>query len=115
MSEIYWITRLDGIYNTFAFICTISSFVFVASLMGIFIGGGKECAGLKKALKISVAPIIISALILVFVPTTNEAMLIWGVGSSIDYLKENETAKQLPDKCIKALDAWVDSFNEEEK
>lgn len=32
-----------------------------------------------------------------------------------DYVKSNETAKQLPDKCIEALDKWVDSLNEQEK
>lgn len=26
----------------------------------------------------------------------------------MDYLKSNPTAKQLPDKCIKALDKWID-------
>lgn len=34
---------------------------------------------------------------------------------TIDYVKSNETAKQLPDKCVKALDKWVDNLNEEEK
>ena len=26
--------------------------------------------------------------------------MICGVGSTIDYIKENPTAKQLPDKCV---------------
>ena len=34
----------------------------------------------------------------------NDALLIYGVGGTIDYVKSNKTAKQLPDKCIKALD-----------
>jgi hypothetical protein len=29
-------------------------------------------------------------------------------------VKSNETAKQPPDKCIEALDKWVDSLNEKE-
>ena len=41
--------------------------------------------------------------------------MIWGVGGTIDYVKSNDTAKQLPDKCIKALDEWVESMYEEEK
>lgn len=32
-----------------------------------------------------------------------------------DYIKNNETAKQLPDKCINALDAWVESLTQEEE
>ena len=58
---------------------------------------------------------IIVALLLIFIPTTNEALMIWGVGGTIDYVKSNDTAKQLPDKCIEALDKWANSLNEEEK
>lgn len=41
--------------------------------------------------------------------------MIWGVGETIDYVKSNETAKQLPDKCIEALDKWVEGLNEDNK
>ena len=46
---------------------------------------------------------------------TNEALMIYGIGGTIDYIKSNETAKQLPDKCIKALDKWADNLNEEKQ
>ena len=45
----------------------------------------------------------------------NDALLIYGVGGTIDYVKLNNTAKQLPDKCIKAFDKWVDNLNEEKQ
>ena len=45
----------------------------------------------------------------------NEVLLIYGVGGTIDYIKSNDTAKQLPDKCIKALDKRVENLNEEKK
>ena len=57
---------------------------------------------------------IIITLLFIFTPTTKEALMIWGVGGTIDYVKSNDTAKQLPDKCIEALDKWVDSLNEQE-
>lgn len=50
----------------------------------------------------------------IFVPTTKEALMIYGIGGTIDYLKENPTAKQLPDKCVNALDKWADSWVNEE-
>lgn len=34
--------------------------------------------------------------------------MIYGVGGTIDYIKENHTAKQLPDKYIKILNKWTD-------
>ena len=51
----------------------------------------------------------------VFIPDTKEAYVIYGVGNTIDYLKNNETAKQLPDKAIQALDKWADKFLTEEE
>lgn len=53
---------------------------------------------------------------LVLTPSTKDAFMIWGVGGTIDYIKSNETAKQLPDKCIQALDKFVDEYmlNEED-
>jgi hypothetical protein len=69
----------------------------------------------NKYFKITIPTFIISLSMFLFVPTTKEALVIYGVGGTIDYLKENPTAKQIPDKCIKALDKWVDSLAEEKK
>ena len=48
-----------------------------------------------------------------FIPSKKELYTIYGVGTTIDYLKENPTAQQLPDKCIKALDVWLNEQIEE--
>ena len=52
---------------------------------------------------------------LVFVPKTNEALFIYGVGTTIDYVDNNETIKQLPDKAVQALDKYLDSLNKDEE
>ena len=57
---------------------------------------------------------IIVGLINFFIQTTNEALMVYGIGGTIDYIKSNKTAKQLPDKCIKALDKWVENLKKEE-
>ena len=57
---------------------------------------------------------IIVGLINFFIPTTNEALLIYGVGGTIDYIKSNDTSKQLPDKRVKALDKYLDNLTKEE-
>ena len=56
----------------------------------------------------------VSIFINIFTPTTNEALLIYGVGGMIDYIKSNDTAKQIPDKCVKALDKYLDNLTKEE-
>ena len=57
--------------------------------------------------------VVLSGIGWVFVPKTNEALLIYGVGTTIDYVDNNETIKQLPDKAVQALDKYLDSFNKD--
>ena len=65
-----------------------------------------------KSVRYFIPILSISTVLLVLVPTTKQALLIYGVGGTVDYLKQNPTAKQIPDKCINALDKWVDSWTE---
>ena len=69
----------------------------------------------SKCAKVTAAGFFIFTPLSILTPTTKEAMLIWGVGTTIDFIQENETVQQLPDKCVNALNAWVDSLNEEKK
>ena len=68
---------------------------------------------LKKCFITAVMAVVLSGIGLVFVPKTNEALLIYGVGTTIDYVDNNETIKQLPDKAVQALDKYLDSFNKD--
>lgn len=131
MNEIYWITRLDAICN---FLTTIAVVSFVISVViGAFamynicqaydyVEGGEyyNCYMQRfnmflNYFKRFIFVTIIACLINFFIPTTNEALMVYGIGGTIDYIKSNETAKQLPDKYIKALDKWVDNLNEEKQ
>ena len=120
MGEIYWITRFDSI-NTcatvFLILSAIVTTVFIISTIISMADGDseKELNLCKKCLKISSSILVVCILIEVFVPTTKQALLIYGVGGTIDYIKANPVAKQLPDKCVNALDKWVDSWNIEKK
>ena len=131
MNEVYWITRLDAICD---FLTTIAVLSFVISVViGAFAmynrfeaddyeEGGKYYNCHMQRFKIflnyfkrSIIVTLVLTVINIFIPTTNQALFIYGVGRTIDYIKSNETAKQLPDKCIKALDKWVDNMNEEKQ
>lgn len=134
MNEIYWITRLD-ITHTLVIVLFVASIVMsLVSIIFYLCNNGqsihdanrgyektakeyREYANISKKVfkKYCIASLIFSTLLLIFVPTTKQAMLIYGVGGTIDYIKQNPTAKQLPDKCVKALDKWVDSWNTKEK
>ena len=131
MNEIYWITRLDGICRVLTLIAVLSAIVTVVLFfIGLLKRGdadiyregsqtweqniktSKKCLYFAKRCAIIY---FVSVFINFFIPTTNEALMIYGIGGTIDYIKSNETAKQLPDKCIKALDKWVDNLNEEKQ
>lgn len=131
MEEIYWITRLDAICN-FLTAVTVVSFLTSAFIVVFVVCNRLEANSYKKGsehynyymqrfkmflsyFKRFIFVAIIACLINFFIPTADEALMIYGVGGTIDYIKSNKTAKQLPDKCIKALDKWVDNLNEEKQ
>lgn len=132
MEEIYWITRFDGIG---AFLSVIAILSIITTIVVFFIGlfkriyanifypeGSQTWKRYIDTSKICfyfakrcVIVFFVSGFMNIFIPTTNEALLIYGIGGTVDYIKSNDTNKQLPDKCIKALDKWADNINEENK
>ena len=110
MNELYWLTRLEYIQNFLVIVMSASGIAtFISFILWILSEYEEE---IRAWLRCAFTTLVISSLIFVFVPSTKEAVLIWGVGSTIDYLQENETAKQLPDKCINALNDWVESLSD---
>ena len=125
MNEIYWITRLDWISGWligFAVISAIVTFIAIVSYINCRTdyekyGDDADKRWVEfssKLFKISLPCFFTFFVSSILTPTTNEAMLIYGVGTTIDYVKQNNTLQQIPDKCINALDAWVDSLTEKE-
>ena len=113
MSELYWLTRLEYIQNFLVIVMSVSGIaLFITFVMWLMANYVEEAKLMLKWVVGTFTTLVISSLIFVFVPSTKEALLIWGVGSTIDYIQENETAKQLPDKCINALNDWVESLND---
>lgn len=133
MNEIYWITRFDAIKVLFTTAMIVGIIIVTIFSIFYYINNGqaiydesreyesrakeyREYANTcLKNLRYSIPLTIISIILFVITPTTKQAMLIYGVGGTIDYLKSNPISKQLPDKCINALDKWVDSWSNKEK
>lgn len=112
MWTIYFISRFDAIINVSivgAAICCL--IIFFCSLIG-FVEEDKQ---LLRAVKKAILPFIISLTIAIFTPSTQTAFAMYGAGKTIDYVKENKELTNLPDKCIEALDMWLDKQLEEEK
>ena len=119
MIEIYWIEMLDGI--NLLLILTGVIILIVAAIMIATSFGGKDYdkkyeddLSLRKSgiklLFLSLVIFIICALI----PNTRQAYRIYGISATINHLKDNEEAKQLPDKEIEVVNKWVDDYLEED-
>jgi len=113
METFYWITRLDNIR------AIVLGLIIIMAMMTIFTclvlmardddADERDKAKSKKVLRITIPSILILFSVMIFVPSTNEAYIIYGVGGKMDYLKANKTAVGLPDTCIKAIDKWADN------
>ena len=119
MIEIYWIEMLDGI--NFLLILTGVIILIVAAVMIAASFSGEDYDRKyedylplrKRGIKIlflSLTIFIICAL----TPNTRQAYRIYGVSATINYLKNNGEAKQLPDKAVKVLNKWADDYLEED-
>lgn len=118
MSEIYWITRVGilgnvcSIASIFGFIAFIAFIIFLPLLAMEF--EDDTMAFIKKIAKYVGIVWVIAILGCIFIPTKKEMLLIYGLGTTIDYIQDNETAKKLPDKAVKALDKYLESLSEED-
>lgn len=116
MDKIYWIITLGNLSCTTKIIMILSIVIIVVSaLFYAFAKCDNEEDIYKifnKIIKYSIPIFIVSLFLFIFTPSKKDMFLIYGVGGTVDYIKQNDKAKQLPDKCINALDAWVNSMND---
>ena len=115
MTEIYWITRLDAISSLFGMVA-IFSFIGLFILMLLALMGDllfkEEIKKYIKGIKMVTISFIIGFLGVTFIPTTNDVMLMYGLGTIKEYVDSNEKAKELPDKAIDALNKYLDEIND---
>lgn len=119
MNEIYWMTVVGNLSTALmvvwivALIIVLGMLLVLAASEGDVIDDEDSAHIFFKWLKRFVVCGVIAAMANIFIPTTKELLYIYGVGGTIDYIKTNDTAKQFPDKCIKALDRFADKYIDE--
>ncbi len=118
MSDLYWLGVLGNLHD-----CGDVAFILsIIVLLGLGIWTmtfGSEYdepfKKIKRTFKCSIYAFVFGITISVFIPSTKSLLIIYGVGGTIDYLKENKDANKIPDKCIKALDKYLDDALKEDK
>lgn len=119
MNEIYWMTVVGNLSTALMVVWIVALIIVLGMLLVLAASEGdviddEDSAHISfKWLKRFVVCGVIAAMANIFIPTTKELLYIYGVGGTIDYIKTNDTAKQLPDKCIKALDRFADKYIDE--
>lgn len=114
MAEIYWITRLDAINTLFTIMLFAAGITALCTLIGMLCDPPEDVKNtVTKSFKWSSIAFCIFAFLAVFIPTTKDMYTIYGVGGTIDYIKSDSVAKQLPHKCIVALDKWLETQTEQ--
>jgi hypothetical protein len=121
MTEIYWLQVVGNLGS----LTVVAMIIAIIALIVLTIGycafevydddDRAKQAAIVKWLKRSAVAIIVSAAGMVFIPSDEELMVIYGIGGTIDYIKSNDKAKELPDKVVDALTRYVDSIEKEEK
>lgn len=120
--KMYWFTRLSAITTTLKTILILSLILAAAALIfwiviylsdPAYMPDGEESK--RRFLKIGSKTLCISTIVFAigligrtFTPTTSEALIIYGVGESVDYLQNNKDAVQIPDKALQALNKYLD-------
>ena len=119
MNEIYWMTVVGNLSTALmvvwivALIIVLGMLFVLAASEGDVIDDEDSAHAFFKWLKRFVVCGVIAAMANIFIPTTKELLYIYGIGGTIDYIRTNDTTKQLPDKCIKALDRFADKYIDE--
>lgn len=106
---IYWITRLDSIRALSKAFLVISLFAFLVCVIIYFATlGDKKPFPIQYAMKIASIFLLISALMLVFVPSSKEAAAIYLLPKVVN----NEEVQKIPNNAVKLLNAkmeeWMD-------
>jgi hypothetical protein len=123
-TTLYWLTRLDSIRHVaeafiiLSGICWLPFFLCMIINKGVLAGVSPDNPSFdeerwwlkfgKKASIISLIVFMLSILVNCFVPTTKQGLLLYGVKESKEFIEKNPTAKQLPEKAIKALDLYLE-------
>lgn len=120
MTDIYWLQRIGYIHTLFevmwiVVVCLLGFCILFAPIIYEMCKENEILPQAKKAVKLMLIMLCVGVFGSVSVPSKKELYAIYGLGGTIDYIKSNDKAKQLPDKCIDALTRYVDGIEKKNK
>lgn len=121
MNTLYWFNVLNG-FAEISCILVILLIIGLCVLLGTYIihyivegKDDKTTVFIKKMLWKLFIPFCITTMAAIFIPSKEDMYIIYGVGGTLDYLKENPEAGKLPDKTIELLNVAMDEYINDHK
>lgn len=116
MSELYWISII-GKLNTIFWVLFAVSIIAGVVLFALYMSSDyeDEYAKLRKPIKLTIISLIVCGLGGIITPGKNEAYIIYGAGTIMDYCRSDSKVKEIPDKAVDALNRYLDSISENKK
>ena len=120
MSDLYWINVFGNISSTIIVLLILSAIGSIVTCIWFLDSkysdysndGAKKCS--KKLFRAFIIVFPILLCINVFLPSKEDLYTIYGVGTTIDYLKDSKEAKKLPDNAVKALNVYLTNMAKED-
>lgn len=111
-SKIYWLTRLDSIQGALIVLFTIIVIAFII----YFIGRGTSIdydtedydAKFGKFRKPAFIVAMISLLIITFLPSKNDMILIYAGGKTMDFVQKDSSINKIPAQTTKIISDYLD-------
>lgn len=112
MTEIYWITRLGLLFDIIFACAILSGIAMFAYNLWFFLDCDERPKKNKNVTKGLWITFITSLVLVIFIPSKKDLLLMYTVGNTIDFVKKNPTAQKIPDKIVDCLDKYLGENNE---
>jgi len=109
MVEIYWLQVLGNIgfcFNVGFWLCVVIAFCVVAWCISDDFEVFRDKNAIQRLKKFAMVFAFFTAGSII-IPMQHDLMMIYGLGGTIDYIKSNDKAKELPDKVVNALTKYI--------
>jgi len=120
MKELYFINLIGNLQTAAVVLCAITGGFLLIGLSFLLVvlddldveEEKRKQISRKSAISCAIT-FVLSVILIVFLPSKKDMYIIYGVGKTMDWVKGNDKAEQLPDKAVKALDAFLDDYCKE--
>lgn len=120
-TQLYWLTRLDGLSTLFSVLAILSVLVTAfSSIINLCESTGRygDEDVINKTRKISRTSLVITLILLpiaVLIPSKNDVIFIVAGGKTIDFIKNDTSINKIPAQTTKLITDYLDKQLEDKK